>query len=216
MERLVIENAVLSTSGQLRLSSLSKKASMVIVAMLENQVPRLKERIAEFAPTPQEEMDLISYPGSAYDFVKDTFIPVQTAIINERYFIDTISDVVTVKLGKCADIDPLIGFKWFHGNAELRSSDDGDAGEAWRNMLERWENGGSGPFVITARDGGSLTIFKADEDTHGLPRNPEAVMKDFPWLPRGMPFTMYQNGGNAFRATLLARSKEALQNNTTL
>lgn len=219
MAQLVLKNARLSASGISRINAIQSKLKSVIEAMLENEIPRLQDRIAEFAPTAQEEADLISYPGSAYDFIKDTFIDVQTAIRSEAYFIETIGGVLSVKLGKTADINPLIGFKWFHGSkktgtSEMRSSDDSVAGDAWKHLLERWEYGGSGPFTVTARDGGNLTIFHPNEDTGILPRNPEAVMKDFPWMPRGMPFAMYQNGSIAFKPTLLKQMREAIRSIT--
>lgn len=215
MARLVVKKIQLSAAGRQKFRTILHNLTNVISAALENNVPKLKDRIAEFAPTLEEEAQLISYPGSTYDFIKDRFIDLRTAIRNEPYIIRSLRNKIFVKLGDPKKINPLIGFAWYHGNQksgnlELRHSDDAEAGEAWSHLLETWEYGGSGPFIVTARDGGMITLFGANEDTQGLLRKVGAVTKHLVWIPRGQPFGMYQAGGYYFKNTLLLDIKKAI------
>jgi len=216
MARLIIKDAKLSTAGKARLDNISTKLSMSIQAMLEEQVPRIKDAVIQFAPTAEEEANLISWPGSPWDFFQDIHNTLRNAIESEQFVVQEMNDVISVNLGDTKKINPVLKFSWFHGSkkagtSELRSSTDSDAGEAWSHMLEMWEYGGSDPFVVTARDGGNLTLFGPNEDTHGLPRKVEAVMKHIPWIPRGQPFSMYQLGGQKYRETLLRQTREAIK-----
>ncbi len=215
MGKFIVKKVSLTAAGTMRIDSIFNKISMTILAMLENEIPRLKDRIADFAPTAEEEAMLISYPGSTYNFMKGSFSDVPTAIRNEAYSIRMVKDVISVALGKINDINPLIGFSWRKGNKNggftIRSTSDPEAGEAWKHLLEYWEYGGSGTFTVTARDGGNLTLFDHKEDTGGLPRTVKSISKSIPWVPRGLPFAMYQNGGLAFRDTLLLKAREAVK-----
>jgi len=216
MAHLVIKKAQLSASGRRKFDTVLERLKSTLSAMLENNVPRLKDKIADFAPTIEEEAALISYPGSTHNFIKDRFIDLRTAIRNESYMVKILRNKLFVELGDPKKINPLIGFAWYHGNQksnnlELRHSDDPEAGEAWGKLLETWEYGGSGPITITARDGGYLTLFGANEDTQGLPRKVESIVKHLAWIPRGQPFNMYQAGGYYFRNTLIADARKAIK-----
>lgn len=216
MARLVIKEAKLSDDGKARLDEISTKLSMSIQAMLEENVPRIKNAVIEFAPTAEEEANLISWPGSPWDFFQDIHNTLRKAIESEQFVIQEMNDVISVKLGDPKKINPILKFSWFHGskkagNSELRSSDDTDAGDAWKHMLEMWEYGGTDPFVITGREGSNLTLFGPNEDTRGLPRKVEAVMKHIPWVPRGQPFSMYKLGSMQYRETLLRQTREAIK-----
>lgn len=216
MARLTIKKAELSASGRSRLDDLSKKLSISIQAMLEENVPRIKDAVIEFAPTAEEEANLISWPGSPWDFFQDIHNTLRSAIKSEQFLVQEIADVVTVNLGDTKKINPILKFSWYHGSkkegtSELRSSNDANAGEAWKHMLEMWEYGGSDPFVVESRDGGRLTLFGPNQDTHGLPRKVEAVMKHIPWVPRGQPFSMYKLGSMQYRETLLRQTRDAVK-----
>ncbi len=215
MARLVIKEAKLSTAGEARLDAISIKLSNSIQAMLEENVPRIKDAVIQFAPTAEEEKNLISWPGSSWDFFQDINNTLRSAIEAEQFVVKETNDIVSVDLGDAKKINPILKFSWYHGSkkegtSELRSSTDSDAGDAWSHMLEMWEYGGTDPFVVTARDGSNLTLFAPNEDTHGLSRKLEAVMKHIPWIPRGQPFSMYQLGSMQYRETLLRQTREAI------
>lgn len=216
MARLIIKDAKLSTAGKARLDSISARLSMSIQAMLEENVPRIKDAVVEFAPTAEEEATLISWPGSPWDFFQDINNTLRIAIQKEQFVVQEMNNVISVNLGDTKKINPSLKFSWFHGSkkagtSELRSSTDSEAGDAWSHMLEMWEYGGSDPFVVTGREGGNLTLFGPNEDTRGLPRKVEAVMKHVPWVPRGQPFSMYKLGSMKYRETLLRQTREAIK-----
>lgn len=216
MARLVIKEAKLSDAGKARLDEISRKLSMSLQAMLEENVPRIKDAVIEFAPTAEEEKNLISWPGSPWDFFQDIHNTLRNAIEGENFVVKEMNDVVSIELGDPKKINPILKFSWYHGSkkdgtSELRSSTDSNAGDAWSHMLEMWEYGGTDPFVVTARDGGMLTQFGPNEDTRGLSRKVAAVGKHIPWIPRGQPFSMYKFAGQQYRETLLRQAREAVK-----
>ncbi len=216
MARLVIKEAKLSDAGKARIDSIATRLSMQIQAMLEENVPRIKEAVIKFAPTAEEEKNLISWPGSPWDFFQDINNTLRSAIEAEQFVVQEVNNTISVHLGDPKKINPILKFSWYHGSkkegtSELRSSTDSNAGDAWSHMLEMWEYGGTDPFVVTARDGGNLTQFGPNEDTRGLSRKVPAVMKHIPWIPRGQPFSMYKFGGMQYKETLLRQTREAIK-----
>lgn len=211
MSQLAIKNARLSASGMRKFDRLADLANRGVSAMLEDFSEELKERIAEFAPSEEEERYYLSLPGNDYDLYKREggFLYLREAIIMEETEVVDNDFVVKVALGNADKMNPIIGFGWWHSsgkNSEFRTTVDAEAGEAWKNLLQLWENGGQ-PFMITSRDGDSMTI--AIEGNKRI--IVDSVMKT---IPAVQPFSMYQAGGyysyNTLRKRTIERLKEVI------
>lgn len=214
MSRLALKNAKLSASGINKFNRLADLSSRGVAAMLEDFSEELKERIAQFAPSEEEERFYLSTPGNDYDLYKREggFLYLREAIIMEDIEVKDTGDNVTAEFGNADKMNPIIGFAWYHGygkyeNKELRSTNDVEAGEAWRNLLQMWEYGGQA-FMITPRDSDdALTIAKTAEGYIVV----DSVMKTIPTV---QPFSMYQAGGyysySALRKKTLQRLKEVI------
>jgi hypothetical protein len=214
MRTLSIKSAELTALGARKFKDLENIARMRIAALLENSSEEIKKKVASFAPDEVEEAFALSYPGVPNDnFFKSQggfqFLFLREAIKTEQ--IDTRSysegNVIKTYFGNVERLSSLIGFCWYHGsrgNAELRSTLDG--GQAWGNLLERWELGGSA-FTVTARDSGDLLTFYSIDAGERI--TVDSAEKYIP-LAR-QPYTMYQSGGYFYHNTLLRRTRETLK-----
>lgn len=211
MAHLTIKSAKLSASGQRKLNRLADLAKRGIAAMMEDLSEEIKEKIASFAPSEEEERYLLSLPGNDYDLFKREggFLYLREAIITEEIEVKSIKNRVSAEFGNTKKINPLIGFAWYHGygkyeKKELRTTTDAKAGDAWKNLLEMWEYGGQ-PFMVTPRDpGDALTIAKTADGYIVV----DSVMKTIPGI---QPFTMYQAGGYYSYNTLRKKTYERLK-----
>lgn len=214
MRTLSIKSARLTDSGANKFKNLESIAKMRLSALLENSSDEIKKKVASFAPDETEEAFALSYPSIPSDnFFKSQgqflFLSLREAIKTEEINIKSYHDGSLIKayFGHVERLSPLIGFCWYKskgGGSELRSTLDG--GEAWKNLLERWESGGS-PFTVTSRDpGGLLTFYSIDA---GERITVDSAEKYIP-LAR-QPYTMYSAGSYFYRNTLLRRTRETLK-----
>lgn len=173
----------------------------------------VKPNISKRAPSLDEERRLISvgvitepYVGAqrrgrtgiagAYDerrFKKAANqYPVKRAVFMEPIEIKREREIARVYLGKTSLYNPgrnprfSIGFSW-RGAHQDRSTDDPEAGETWRHLLESWEFGGV-VFTVTPRTGRYL------EPERGVLA--KAMTKTIP------QFGMFAKGGIASREPL--------------
>lgn len=211
MSRLVLKNARLSASGINKLDRLADLSSRGIAAMLEDFAEELKERVAQFAPSEEEERFYLSTPGNDYDLYKREggFLYLREAIIMEDVEVKDDGNKVTAEFGNADKMNPIIGFSWYHGygkyeNKELRSTNDAEAGDAWRNLLQMWEYGGQ-TFMITPRDpDDALTIAKTAEGYIVV----DSVMKTIPSI---QPFNMYNSAGYYSYSALRKKAHDRLR-----
>lgn len=214
MRTLSIKSARLTVEGVNKFKNLENFARMRLAALLENLSDEIKKKVASFAPDEAEEAFALSYPSIPSDnFFKSQgqflFLSLREAIKTEQINVRSYHDGSLMKtfFGHVESLSPLIGFCWYkgrRGSAELRSTLDG--GEAWKNLLERWEFGGS-PFTVVSRDpGGLLTFFSIDA---GERITVDSAEKYIP-LAR-QPYTMYSAAGYFYRNTLLRRTREVLK-----
>lgn len=213
MRTLSIKSAKLTDAGSNKFKNLENIAKMRLAALLENSSDEIKKKVASFAPDEAEEAFALSYPSIPSDnFFKSQggflFLSLREAIKSEETNIRSYygGSLVKAYFGHVERLSPLIGFCWYkgkRGGAELRSTLDG--GAAWKNLLERWEYGGS-PFTVISRDpGGLLTFFSIDA---GERITVDSAEKYIP-LAR-QPYTMYSAAGYFYRNTLLRRTREVL------
>lgn len=173
----------------------------------------VKPNVSKRAPSLDEERRLISVgvitepyarPGrrgrtgiaGAYDerrFQKGANqYPIKEAIFKEPVEIKREREVAKVYLGKTSLYNPgrnprfSIGFSWQTHHGE-RSTDDPEAGAIWRELLEKWEFGGT--FSVTAR-GPNIYL----EPERGVLA--KAMAKTIP------QFNMFLKGGQASREPL--------------
>lgn len=211
MRTLSIKSARLTADGSTKFKNFEDIAKKRLAAMLENSSNEIKNKVASFAPDEAEEAFALSYPSIPSDnFFKSAggflFLTLREAIKTEQINIRSYHDGTLIKayFGHVAQMSPLIGFCWFKSGKGLRSTLDG--GSAWKNLLERWENGGSS-FTVTSRDpGGLLTFYSIDA---GERITVDSAEKSIP-LSR-QPYTMYSAGSYFYRNTLLRRTRETLK-----
>jgi len=117
---------------------------------------------------------------------------VKQAVLMEPVDIKREREVAKVYLGRTSLYNPgrnprfSIGFSWRGGHQE-RSTDDPQAGQAWRTMLEKWELGGT--FPVTPRG----PNFYLEPERGVLAKG---MMKTIP------QFGMFRKGGQASREPL--------------
>jgi len=214
MRTLSIKSARLTDSGVDKFRNLENIAKSRIAALLENSSDEIKKKVASFAPDEAEEAFALSYPSIPSDnFFKSQggflFLSLREAIKTEQINVRSYHDGSLIKayFGHVESLSPLIGFCWYkgsRGSANLRSTLDG--GAAWKNLLERWEFGGS-PFTVTSRDpGGLLTFYSIDA---GERITVDSAEKYIP-LAR-QPYFMYGSAAYFYRNTLLRRTRESLK-----
>ncbi len=211
MARFVIKNAKLSAQGINKLNRLADLAKRGVEAMLEDFSDEIRERVATFAPSEEEERFYLSTPGNDYNLYKREggFLYLREAIITEETVVKEANDIVSAEFGRANEMNPFLGFSWYHGygkyeNKELRSTNDPEAGAAWKNLLQMWENGGEA-FLITPRDpGDALTIAKTAEGYIVV----DSVMKT---IPSVQPFTMYAATGYYMQPVLRRKVLEKLK-----
>jgi len=208
MARFVIKNAKLSAAGINKINRLADLAKRGVEAMLEDFSDAIKERVATFAPSEEEERFYLSTPGNDYNLYKREggFLYLREAIITEDTVVKEANEIVSAEFGKAKEMNPKIGFGWYRGtgtNAEFRTTSDADAGPAWGNLLQLWENGGA-PFTIVSRDGGSMTIARRGNEKVVV----DSVTKT---IPSVQPFTMYQATGYYMQPVLRRKILEKLK-----
>lgn len=146
------------------------------VLLLEGAEKIVKIKASQRAPNPFEEASFLSvgeisqeYRGSGIrgsnpderHFKKlGNQKYLREAILLERISARDTSLGPKVDLGKFSSYDGSqgvsIGFSWEWGSKKagrIRSTDDAEAGEAWKHLLEAWELGGTAwnPFKVTPR-----------------------------------------------------------------
>lgn len=208
MARFVIKNAKLSAAGITKLNRLADLAARGVSAMMEDFSDEIRERVAIFVFSEEEERFYLSIPGNDYNLYKREggFLYLREAIMTEETVVKEANEIISAEFGRANEMNPKIGFGWYHSygpNKEFRTTNDAEAGEAWSNLLQLWELGGS-PFTITARDGGSMTIAKYGKDKVVV----DSVIKT---IPSVQPFTMYQATGYYMQPVLRRKVLEKLK-----
>lgn len=84
----------------------------------------------------------------------------QVAIMKEPVKVEREMDLIKTNLGRTSFYsgpasEVSIGFSW-HGGGMIRSTDDPEADERWRYLLQAWEFGGTFPDIRARKPGGAL------------------------------------------------------------
>lgn len=208
MRSLSIKSARLTSEGAGKIDRFAELAEKSLVALLEDSSEDIKERIASFAPTEEDEALQLCYPGIPRDnFLKEEegFMYVRQAIKAENIFVRSVHGVLKTEFGNVQEISPRVGFAWFHGRkGEATTRTTLTGGELWKTLLAYWEYGGT-LVVITPRDpGDTSTYYSAIEGRRVTVTETE---KQIP----AHPYEMYQLGGFYAETLLLARIKARLK-----
>jgi len=205
----ILKGATLSNEGIAKLNNFVNIAQQKVSDALRNIETDLKDNIEKYAPAEGLELEYLALPGTTYNIFKDGFVSLKEAIRTEEIPILVEAEgIVKAYYGNVETMSPKIGFAWFkgkHGNSERRSTADGAAGEAWGELLRRWEFGGSA-FTVVSRDGDTMNIlYKVGGWTQK-----DSVDKQIP--PATVePFRMYSRGGTETQDKLIEEVKRTLK-----
>jgi len=203
-----LEKLELTNEGIKKLKGLADIYQKNLVVTLRDIEDKMKKTIASFAPKADVELEYLALPGTTANIFKDGFLSLREAIEGEDIAMVIEGDIIRAYYGDPQKINPLIGFTWWKtkdGNPIKRSTADGEAGEAWGTLLERWEFGGQ-PFTVVGRDGEMLTIAYVDK---GVVKQ-ASVTKQIP--PATIePYGMYSKGGKKMTGDLLMKFESTLK-----
>lgn len=223
-------NAKLTAQGKAKIRKAIRVAKGISAYALQYGINTfVKEKIAQYAPSIQDEARIISRGMTAYGmrglssgnrFFKDDFVSVREAIIQQKAIIKKKGDKILAEFGNPDWINPRIGFKWRTnlpkgmGNVETRSTSDTEAGEAWKHLIEAWEYGSSGKGGIAGR---GFTVIRRQKDIakgiynlnvdsqRGKPVR--AIFKQIPGRGKYNGFRMFERGAKDTKIRLISYIK---------
>lgn len=202
----------LTNAGRAKLEAavgLARRAAQSSLRQSTDKI--LRPKVVRRAPSPSEEADTISRgspPGGGKigtpaggRFLKHGvgFKYVREAIADEKAVIDIQGNTIWAKFGNVRRLNAQIGFGWKKkigkNSYTRRTTRTGDS--RWNKLIEMWEYGGSGAFVVKPRD---------SKDWQGrpaklLPQDKKPVSSMTKFIP---PKNMFRNGLRDSRTAMIA------------
>ena len=153
-------NTLVTTATQAMKHSLKKNVDTVVLDSVSKHAPDPREEARILSEGTTDTGDFYSKLDLSRSFIKgSSFKYLKNAILDNKSKLGELGQIIRATVYNTKTFNDSIGFSWLKkkGNAYVkRHTTDSQAGAAWENLVNMWENGGT--FTVYPRDKGDTLI----------------------------------------------------------